>query len=520
MPPKPRRARRSAADDETMTPQTTAENPTLPKTTGKLTKDNLKSLNTAVRRGKGQRRGPSPSPSPDLQDDDSLNSEGRRNQQMLLRNSAKEREKNKNGPVDNTIDLIKEWCQINQAAPWGTAPLSDLRLQVPVDQTAMNGTSEGEAVSSRQDVVEPQMDNAYDPAKQLPGENEATPRGLAPEEQERDTLGRDLTMVPRNPETLGKQGAFEQTLEQAKNEPPVQDPWGTLMYGDLARSDVSESRSGPWEVYEEPKSKYYARKAKAAALAEADEALKNNKPKQRAANQKVKESASRALPPDFPVYRATSNLNEVAAFLANASCFVSLGGRPSGDLKYTIIAVPAGEEELLLGRHQPAPEDGAQREAFLDAIAEARRAYNHGELDNDPYLHDVDNDSEEFARHRIGDDFSDAPFEEFQGAEKPPLSQAESVESDVDAEETEDEAPRKRRKVVEADNHQAKPTPTARRTPRKNTDTTPAKGVRGRPTRNSKGVAPPKDEATPKPKVGRPAKKETTAKKRGRAANG
>jgi hypothetical protein len=43
-------------------------------------------------------------------------------------------------------------------------------------------------------------------------------------------------------------------------------------------------------------------------------------------------------------------MNEIAAYLANASYVAALGGPPLADLKYGIIIVPVGEENLLFGR--------------------------------------------------------------------------------------------------------------------------------------------------------------------------
>lgn len=42
-------------------------------------------------------------------------------------------------------------------------------------------------------------------------------------------------------------------------------------------------------------------------------------------------------------------MNDMGAYLANASYTVSLGGPPSADLKYGIIIVPVGEESTLFG---------------------------------------------------------------------------------------------------------------------------------------------------------------------------
>jgi hypothetical protein len=103
------------------------------------------------------------------------------------------------------------------------------------------------------------------------------------------------------------------------------------------------------------------------------------------------------LPPAFPRYRSIRDVNEVSAFLANASYVLSLGGPPLANLKYGVFIVPVGEESFLLG---PKPEKATSRD-FLDAVEDARRAYNRGE---DEAMHDPDRDSDEFLRHRFADD--------------------------------------------------------------------------------------------------------------------
>jgi hypothetical protein len=95
-------------------------------------------------------------------------------------------------------------------------------------------------------------------------------------------------------------------------------------------------------------------------------------------------------------------MNEIAAYLANASYVAALGGPPLADLKYGIIIVPAGEEALLFGR----PPDFAISQEFIDAIDDANRHY-----DKALRIHDPDKDIEEYARHRFDDDFPPVPPE-------------------------------------------------------------------------------------------------------------
>ncbi|KAH6842685.1 hypothetical protein B0I37DRAFT_201563 [Chaetomium sp. MPI-CAGE-AT-0009] len=103
------------------------------------------------------------------------------------------------------------------------------------------------------------------------------------------------------------------------------------------------------------------------------------------------------FPANFPAYHATQNMNEIAAYLANASYVVSLGGTPLADLKYGIIIVPAGEESLLFS---PPPQSVIDQD-FVDAIDDANRNY-----DRALRMHDPDKDIEEFVRHRFDDDFA------------------------------------------------------------------------------------------------------------------
>ena len=103
------------------------------------------------------------------------------------------------------------------------------------------------------------------------------------------------------------------------------------------------------------------------------------------------------FPVNFPAYHCTQNMNEIAAYLANASYVVALGGPPLADLKYGIVIVPAGEEKLLFGP----PSQSLLNQDFVDAIDDANRDY-----DRALRMHDPDKDSEEFVRHRFDDDFA------------------------------------------------------------------------------------------------------------------
>ncbi|KAK4034043.1 hypothetical protein C8A01DRAFT_39472 [Parachaetomium inaequale] len=102
------------------------------------------------------------------------------------------------------------------------------------------------------------------------------------------------------------------------------------------------------------------------------------------------------FPPNFPAYHCTQNMNEIAAYLANASYVAALGGPPLADLKYGIIVVPVGEESLLFGR----PPDFVASHEFLDAVDDANRDY-----DRALRMHDPGEDSEEFKRGRFEDGF-------------------------------------------------------------------------------------------------------------------
>ncbi|KAK3332280.1 hypothetical protein B0T19DRAFT_398060 [Cercophora scortea] len=81
------------------------------------------------------------------------------------------------------------------------------------------------------------------------------------------------------------------------------------------------------------------------------------------------------FPDSFPAYRFAESLNEIGAYIANASYVVSIGGSPLKDMNYGIIIVPAGDEALLFNQPSPA----AANRDFLDAVHDANREYQKQE---------------------------------------------------------------------------------------------------------------------------------------------
>ncbi|KAK4033776.1 hypothetical protein C8A01DRAFT_49694 [Parachaetomium inaequale] len=180
------------------------------------------------------------------------------------------------------------------------------------------------------------------------------------------------------------------------------------------------------------------------------------------------------FPANFPTYHCTQNMNEIAAYLANASYVAALGGPPLADLKYGIIIVPAGEESLLFG---PSP-DFAIGQDFVDAIDDANRDY-----DRALRMHDPDKDSEEFVRHRFDDDFpsvSAGPQQNVEATLAKNDGEGERGVQDDDATEDAEEPQPKR----------------PRRGPRPTSSTPPLDGISG----SQKG-------ATPKVRAGRSVKR-------------
>jgi hypothetical protein len=183
-------------------------------------------------------------------------------------------------------------------------------------------------------------------------------------------------------------------------------------------------------------------------------------------------------------------MNEIAAYLANASYVAALGGPPLADLKYGIIIVPAGEESLLFG---PSP-DFLISQDFVDAIDDANRDY-----DRALHMHDPDKDSEEFVRHRFDDDFPSVSVEAQRNVDATLAKEGDGeVEDDIEVDDaaTED--------AEEAEEPQPK---RPRRGPRPRSSTPPLDGInvsqreatpQGRARRNVKrAAAAPAD--TPKP---------------------
>ena len=145
------------------------------------------------------------------------------------------------------------------------------------------------------------------------------------------------------------------------------------------------------------------------------------------------------LPSSFPAYHCTNNMNEIAAYLANASYVTALGGPPLADLKYGIIIVPAGEESLLFGPKSTFVID----QAFVDAVDDAKR--DHGKALR---MHDPDKDSEEFVRHRFDDDFPSVSGREQKNVETIiPSREMDEVPGGVDGDSAAEdvEAPRGKR---------------------------------------------------------------------------
>lgn len=88
----------------------------------------------------------------------------------------------------------------------------------------------------------------------------------------------------------------------------------------------------------------------------------------------------------------TQSLNKTAAYLVNASYFVLLCGPPVADLKYTIIAVPVGEESFLFGL-QP---EHTVSQSFLEVIDDTKHDYFRAVP-----MHNPDENIEEFVRYRV-----------------------------------------------------------------------------------------------------------------------
>ncbi|ROW00762.1 hypothetical protein VMCG_06552 [Cytospora schulzeri] len=100
------------------------------------------------------------------------------------------------------------------------------------------------------------------------------------------------------------------------------------------------------------------------------------------------------LPANFPRYRNIHGMNDMGAYLANASYAVSLGGPPSADIKYGIIVVPVGEEGTLFGKQ---PSD-VMTPSFVQEVYDSRYARHLAAQDD---YHEASHDSAEFLRPRF-----------------------------------------------------------------------------------------------------------------------
>lgn len=136
-------------------------------------------------------------------------------------------------------------------------------------------------------------------------------------------------------------------------------------------------------------------------------------------------------------------MNEIAAYLANASYVVALGGPPLADLKYGIIVVPAGEESLLFSRSP----DFALDQNFIDSIDDANRNY-----DRALRMHDPDKDSEEFVRHRFDDDFPSVSAGAQQNVEVALPKEGDSTTEDI-----QEPHPKRHRRDTQRQSSGAKP---------------------------------------------------------------
>ncbi|ROV94533.1 hypothetical protein VMCG_08195 [Cytospora schulzeri] len=104
------------------------------------------------------------------------------------------------------------------------------------------------------------------------------------------------------------------------------------------------------------------------------------------------------FPPEFPRFQSVQNVNDIGAYLANASYIVSVGGPPVSDLKYGVILVPLGEERLLFGK-QP---DNAETQSLGDSVVGAEEEpRSPPQAAGQPGLHALDKDSAQFRRPRF-----------------------------------------------------------------------------------------------------------------------
>ncbi|KAK5659647.1 hypothetical protein OQA88_855 [Cercophora sp. LCS_1] len=362
-----------------------------------LSKRNLEQFTLAARRQEARRRGRStPPPEPDLHDwDDSASSHIRKHPRNYHRPNDGFQE-----PLVVYTDSEPNEVPIQP----GAAPTADK----PIDA----GGANREQINT---ITSPLVVSEVD-GQELPG-YKPTPRP----NQDREPVG--TTAHNGHPD--------DETVDE-----PIGAEHADSMTDRTSSKDTSESMD-KWKRigYDMPKPQ------------------KPRKPRQTKEEKRAVEAEPR-FPPNFPTYRMTQSLNEAAAYLANASYFVSLGGPPVADLKYGIIAVPVGEESLLFGPQT----EHVVSQSFLDAIDDAKRDYFRAEP-----MHDPDEDSEEFVRYRVQDrdpgvdDDSDISISDFRGVEVahpqkedviPDVPDEETIDQDDDVEMDPPEVPEAKRKAA------------------------------------------------------------------------
>jgi hypothetical protein len=115
------------------------------------------------------------------------------------------------------------------------------------------------------------------------------------------------------------------------------------------------------------------------------------------------------VPAGFPPHRTVQGMVELGAYLASSSYVMSLGGSPLPDLKYGIIIVPVGEEDLLFagyGDHASIPAELKEQiytkgKAFRkEQLAELRQKVAHEWAHGVASEPEIDDDDREFYRRR------------------------------------------------------------------------------------------------------------------------
>ncbi|ROV90543.1 hypothetical protein VSDG_07428 [Cytospora chrysosperma] len=104
------------------------------------------------------------------------------------------------------------------------------------------------------------------------------------------------------------------------------------------------------------------------------------------------------FPPEFPRFQSVQNVNDIGAYLANASYIVSVGGPPVSDLRYGVILVPLGEERLLFGKQ---PDNTATQSVGDSVVGAGEEPHSPPQEAGQPDLHALDEDSAQFRRPRF-----------------------------------------------------------------------------------------------------------------------